>query len=107
MLSDLMEAARGVIERCWPEPEEVRRPTQDSKGALQELLQQGGGDPPEYRITGQSGPPHDPRFEATVYWSGKALAAGTGNTKKHAEQEAAVRALEKLRQKEPRGPGQG
>ena len=92
-----MEAARGVMERCWPSPEDVRRPTQDSKSALQELLQRNGGDPPEYRITGQSGPPHDPRFEATVFYGGVSLAVGTGGTKKHAEQEAAVRALEKLK----------
>ncbi|MCR4877492.1 MAG: ribonuclease III [Clostridiales bacterium] len=91
-----MEAAREVMERCWPKPEEVQRPTQDSKGALQELLQRGGGDPPEYRITAQTGPAHDPRFEATVYRSGKPLAKGLGSTKKHAEQEAAVRALEIL-----------
>ena len=91
-----MEAARGVMERCWPSPEDVERPTQDSKGALQELMQRGGGDPPEYRITGQSGPAHDPRFEATVYRNGKPLATGIGHTKKHAEQEAAVRALEIL-----------
>lgn len=93
-----MEAARGVMERCWPSPEEVSRPTQDSKGALQELLQKGGGEPPEYRITGQSGPPHDPRFEATVYKDGKPLAVGVGNTKKHAEQQAAVEALARLGQ---------
>ena len=91
-----MEAARGVMERCWPSPEDVERPTQDSKGALQELMQRGGGDPPEYRITGQSGPAHDPRSEATVYRNGKPLATGIGHTKKHAEQEAAVRALEIL-----------
>ena len=89
-------AARGIVERCWPAPEEVQRPTQDSKGALQELLQRDGGPPPEYRITGQSGPAHDPRFEATVYHQGEALATGTGSTKKHAEQEAAVQALQIL-----------
>ncbi len=91
-----MEAARGVMDRCWPGPEDVQRPTQDSKGALQELLQRGGGEPPEYRITGQSGPAHAPRFQATVYRGGEALATGEGHTKKHAEQEAALRALEKL-----------
>jgi len=91
-----MEAARDVMERCWPKPEEVQRPTQDSKSALQELLQRDGGEPPEYRITGQSGPPHDPRFEATVFHRGLALATGTGHTKKHAEQEAAVKALKKI-----------
>ena len=92
-----MEAARGVMERCWPSPEEVQRPTQDSKGALQELLQKNGGETPEYRITGHSGPDHDPRFEATVYQHGTPLAVGSGHTKKHAEQEAALHALEKLK----------
>ncbi len=92
-----MEAAQGVLDRCWPSPEEVQRPTQDSKGALQELLQKNGGETPEYRITGHSGPDHDPRFEATVYQHGIPLAAGSGHTKKHAEQEAALHALEKLR----------
>ena len=91
-----MEAARAVMERCWPAPEAVQRPAQDSKGVLQELLQRNGGEPPEYRITGQSGPPHDPRFEATVFHHGVPLATGSGHTKKHAEQEAAIRALEKL-----------
>ena len=94
-----MEAARAVMERCWPGPEEVERPTQDSKGTLQELLQRGGGDPPEYRITGQSGPAHDPRFQATVYRNGIPLASGEGNTKKHAEQEAALQALKNLSKK--------
>ena len=91
-----LEAARDVMERCWPRPEEAALPTQDSKGALQELLQRGGGEPPEYRITGQRGPAHNPRFEAAVYVHGREVARGEGHTKKHAEQEAAVRALEKL-----------
>ena len=89
-----MEAARGVVKRCWPSPEEVQRPMQDSKGALQELLQKDGGNAPVYQITGQSGPPHDPMFEATVYHDGKALAVGTGRTKRRAEQAAALRALQ-------------
>jgi ribonuclease-3 len=91
-----LDAARKVMERCWPSPEEVQRPAQDSKGALQELLQRGGGSPPEYRITGQSGPAHAPRFEATVYRDRIPLATGEGHTKKQAEQEAAVKALEIL-----------
>ena len=91
-----MEAARDVMERCWPSPEDVQRPAQDSKGALQELLQRGGGTPPEYRITDQRGPAHDPVFEATVYRDGVPLASGEGNTKKRAEQEAALNALRLL-----------
>ena len=35
-----LDAARAIILRCWPKPEDVQRPMQDSKGALQEFLQQ-------------------------------------------------------------------
>ncbi len=91
-----MEAARSVVEHCWPDPEEVRRPMQDSKGALQELLQKDGGPAPTYAITGSSGPDHAPVFEATVFYERKPLARGTGTTKRRAEQAAALKALEKL-----------
>ena len=91
-----MEAARGVVERCWPDEEEVSRPLQDAKGALQEALQKDGGESPTYEITGQSGPPHAPVFRAAVAWRGKTLAEGEGKTKKQAEQSAALAALRKL-----------
>jgi len=90
-----MEAARAVVERCWPAEGEVSRPMQDSKGQLQELLQKNGGETPTYAITGTSGPPHDPVFEAAVYRGGKEIARGTGRTKKQAEQAAALAALER------------
>ena len=93
-----MEAARGIVERCWPSPEEVHRPMQDSKGQLQEVLQRDGGDTPTYEITDQSGPPHDPRFEAEVSYHGKPLARGEGHTKKQAEQAVALAALKKLQE---------
>ena len=89
-----MDAARGVVERCWPGEDEVARPLQDAKGALQEALQKNGGESPTYEITGQSGPPHNPVFEAAVYWNGKLLAKGEGKTKKAAEQAAALKAME-------------
>jgi len=95
-----MDAARGVVVRCWPAPGEIRLPMQDSKGELQEWLQKDGGPAPTYAITGQSGPPHDPMFEATVYYQGEPLARGSGKTKRRAEQAAALRALRALR--EPR-----
>lgn len=91
-----LEAARGIITRCWPSPEEVHRPMQDSKGALQELLQKDGGETPTYEIIGRSGPDHSPSFEAAVSRYGKEIARGTGRTKKQAEQDAAVNALKKL-----------
>ena len=91
-----MEAARQVVLRCWPHPEEVARPMQDSKGELQELLQRDGGAAPTYEIVDRSGPPHAPVFEAEVRCQGKPLGRGTGTTKRRAEQAAALNALRKL-----------
>jgi ribonuclease-3 len=91
-----LDAARGIVLRHWPKPEEVHRPMQDSKGALQEHLQKDGGDAPTYAILAQDGPPHDRTFEAAVYRYGVELARGSGRTKKQAEQAAALAALEKL-----------
>ena len=91
-----LDAARGIIQRHWPRPEDVHRPMQDSKGALQEHLQKDGGDAPTYSILAQDGPPHNRTFEAAVYRYGVELARGVGKTKKQAEQAAALAALEKL-----------
>lgn len=91
-----LEAARSIIQRHWPRPEDVHRPMQDSKGALQEHLQKDGGDAPTYEIVSQDGPPHNRTFEAAVYRYGVELARGVGKTKKQAEQAAALAALEKL-----------
>ena len=88
-----MKAAREVVERCWPTENEISRPMQDSKGQLQELLQKNGGKTPTYQITGTSGPPHAPVFEAAVYQEGQEIGRGSGRTKKQAEQAAALSAL--------------
>ncbi|MBQ2952241.1 MAG: ribonuclease III [Clostridia bacterium] len=94
-----LDAAREVIRRHWPRPEDVRRPMQDSKGALQELLQKDGGPAPTYAIVAQEGPPHDRTFEASVSLEGTELARGKGKTKQKAQQAAALAALEKLQAK--------
>ena len=91
-----LEEARKIVHRCWPKPEEVRRPMQDSKGALQEFLQKDGGTTPVYETIGQSGPPHDRVFDAKVSRDGVELGRGSGRTKKQAEQAAALAALKKL-----------
>ena len=92
-----LEPARQLILRHWPKPEDVHRPMQDSKGALQEHLQKDGGDAPTNQILAQDGPPHDRTFEAAVYRYGVELARGSGRTKKQAEQAAALSALKKLK----------
>ena len=93
-----MDAARALVKRCWPRPEEVHRPMQDSKGELQEYLQRDGGEAPTYEIVGQDGPPHDRTFEAAVSRTGRELARGSGRTKKQAEQAAALKALRELKE---------
>ncbi|HTZ90283.1 MAG TPA: ribonuclease III [Alloacidobacterium sp.] len=73
----------------------------DHKSALQEYLQAQKSSQPVYVVKSESGPDHRKRFTVEVRIAdngapGKALARGTGTTKKKAEQEAARRALEKL-----------
>ncbi len=79
------------IDRAAEEPDDF-----DQKGLLQELTVRQGGGIPRYVVVG-SGPDHDRQFEAQVLVNGVQLGAGTGGTKKDAEQEAARRALEELR----------
>jgi ribonuclease III len=72
------------------------------KSALQEHLQSNHVGTPVYRVKGESGPDHRKRFLVEVRLRagdgepGKPLARGTGTTKKHAEQDAARRALMRL-----------
>jgi ribonuclease-3 len=72
------------------------------KSALQEYLQAERSGTPVYRVKSESGPDHRKRFVVEVRLKsaedepGKALARGSGSTKKHAEQDAARRALERL-----------
>jgi ribonuclease III len=73
------------------------------KSALQEHLQAARTGTPVYRVKSESGPDHRKRFLVEVRLKavdgepGKALARGMGGTKKYAEQDAARRALERLR----------
>jgi ribonuclease-3 len=72
------------------------------KSALQERLQAEHSGTPVYRVKSESGPDHRKRFLVEVRLKKEAgaqsnpLARGTGSTKKHAEQDAARRALERL-----------
>ena len=67
------------------------------KGELQELLQARSPHAPQYHILSTSGPDHDRVFECTVQHEGVQLARGRGKSKKAAESEAALAALEHLR----------
>jgi ribonuclease-3 len=72
------------------------------KSALQEYLQGTRDGMPVYKVKSESGPDHRKRFLVEVRMCpakgepGKPLARGVGSTKKHAEQDAARRALKRL-----------
>jgi ribonuclease-3 len=83
------------------------------KSALQEHLQAARAGSPVYKVRSESGPDHRKRFLVEVLLKaddeapGKPLARGKGSTKKHAEQDAARRALERLRGAEAGDPAPG
>ena len=87
---------------------------ENPKGELQELLQARSPEAPQYHVVATTGPDHDRVFECTVHHAGVELARGAGKSKKAAESEAALAALEKLRPESnpsagyevPRGKGE-
>jgi|SRR5579872_48410 len=68
----------------------------DHKSALQELLQARGMPPCNYRVVEEAGPDHQKTFHVEVCITAEITAAGTGRSKKEAEQAAAVAALQLL-----------
>lgn len=76
------------------------------KSALQEYLQAERAGAPVYKVKSESGPDHRKRFLVEVRLKpagneqGKPLARGIGTTKKHAEQDAARRALARIKTKQ-------
>lgn len=70
---------------------------ENPKGELQELLQARSLEAPQYNVISTTGPDHDRVFECTVHHAGVELARGAGKSKKAAESEAALAALQALR----------
>ena len=68
----------------------------DHKTVLQEKLQQNGEVSIRYTVIHTTGPDHDKTFTIKVECDGVELAIGEGKTKKHAEMNAAEKALLKL-----------
>lgn len=69
----------------------------DHKTVLQEKLQKNGDIDIQYRIIDEQGPDHNKTFTAEVALNGKVLAVGSGKSKKHAEMQAAQKALQNLK----------
>jgi ribonuclease-3 len=66
------------------------------KAKLQEYTQSCNQGVPLYTLLSTQGPPHSPVFEVAVEVNAVAIAQGSGNSKKEAEQAAAKAALAKL-----------
>lgn len=70
------------------------------KQQLQEYTQEKNHTLPEYVLVSKSGSEHNSIFEIAVYYDGKMLAKGAGTSKKNAQQDAAKKALEKIKGEE-------
>jgi ribonuclease-3 len=100
-----LDVARELIERLFrPRMEAYVRGEgdRDFKTLLQELASQRERSLPSYEVREQ-GPDHEKEFTAVALIGGERLGAGTGRTKKEAEQQAAREAYERLRS---RGSGE-
>ncbi|HEX3391914.1 MAG TPA: putative dsRNA-binding protein [Solirubrobacteraceae bacterium] len=87
--------AEAVVEAFAPEIEHALDHPLDFKSALQEQLAR-RGDTVAYAVTDEHGPPHDRTFVVAAMLDGKPIGSGSGRSKKHAEQQAASKALESL-----------
>lgn len=87
--------AAAVVEAFEPELAEALEHPVDFKSALQELLAESARRV-EYSTVAEVGPPHDLTFEVQATVDGDVVGQGTGRTRKAAEQEAAMRALERF-----------
>jgi ribonuclease III len=76
----------------------------DYKSILQETLAR-RSELVVYRIVEATGPAHDRDFVAVAEVSGEEIGRGEGKTKKSAEQEAALQALERVEEEWPPEPG--
>ena len=94
------DAARAfILEFLSEDMEEAQKggPPTDPKSQLQEMVQAGGGEPPQYRVVSLKGPDHSKTFAVEVLVDSRVLGVGSGKRKLNAEREAASKAIEALR----------
>jgi len=95
-----LDPVKEIIERLFSgEIQEVAaRPYEvNYKASLQHYTQKYLGSIPDYQVKEVSGPAHQPLFEVVVKVADEMYGRGMGRTKKDAEQNAAKKALEKLK----------
>ncbi len=85
-----------LLEKCYPQID-FETIFKDYKTTLQELTQAKFGVTPDYKLIKSSGPDHKKEFIMGVSVNGRELSTAKGKTKKEAQQEAAKKALEILK----------
>ena len=103
-----LEAARSFLEALFSpllEGDFSREFDMDYKTRLQEFTQARFREAPRYVVEETSGPAHHRLFHVAVHLRGKALARGSGRSKKEAERSAAREALEILARTHGSGKG--
>jgi ribonuclease-3 len=91
-------AAARFVDQFWGEAlTDLDRPAKDPKTRLQEWAMARALPFPEYVVTGQDGPAHQPRFTVEVRVKGVEPQAGQAGSKREAEKLAADRMLEHLK----------
>lgn len=92
-----MDEARPFVRRLWAGRVDTQTAApRHPKSALQEWAAANKRKPPEYVMTGRTGPHHALRFTVTVTIKGAGEASAEGGSKQEAETAAATMLLEKL-----------
>lgn len=92
-----MDATRSFVRKAWADRVDSQQPApKHPKSALQEWAAAHRRKPPEYALSGKSGPAHNPRFIVTVTIKGVGEASAEGSSKQEAETAAARKMLEEL-----------
>jgi ribonuclease-3 len=84
----IVEAFRGQIEYAATHSVDYKTELQEELARIRKQV--------VYTVVEMEGPAHDRRFTCAALIDGEQLGVGTGSTKKEAEQEAALQALESL-----------
>ncbi len=95
-----LDGAEKIVQNLIDEllASELASSCSDYKSELQERLQEQGGPPPVYELTGRHGADHQPLFFIEVQdAAGCRLGTGRGTSRKAAEQKAAADALKCMR----------
>jgi ribonuclease III len=82
---------------CFEDLEQGEFQLLNSKSALQERLHEMGLEEPEYKVIAEKGPQHNKKFVVEVRTRSYTLSEGSGSSKKNAEQDAAKKALESIK----------